>query len=283
MIRSGLFAGVVTHRRARPVVHGLRYRIFMLLLDLDEAAGLSARLRLFGFDRAALLSFRQVDHGNGMLGALRAWVEQHVQAAGLETGGAIRVLCMPRVLGFAFNPLTVYFCHAPDGRLSATIYEVNNTFGQRHGYLLPVDGRPDLIVQECGKAFHVSPFMGMDLRYRFRIRPPGEDVSVGIQVLDAQGPVLAASFAGTRHALTDRAILRAVLAMPLQGAKVLGGIHWEAVKLWCKGLRLRPSPPAPVSAMSLPAMPRLKPAGAAASPVVTISADMPPDRMTVTP
>lgn len=248
MSASALYTGLVTHRRARPVAHSLRYRVFMLLLDLDEAAGLARRLRLF---RAGLLCFRQRDHGDGSKTGLRAWVERHLHEAGLETGGAIRVLCMPRVLGFAFNPLTVFFCYAASGAVHAVIYEVNNTFGQRHAYLLPVDGRQDLITQECAKDFHVSPFMDMGLRYRFRICPPAEDVSIGVQVLDSAGVVLAASFTGERQALTDRAIFRAVLAMPVQGAKVLGGIHWEAAKLWMKGLTLRPAPPPPASAISI--------------------------------
>ncbi len=251
MTVSALYTGLVTHRRSRPAAHFLRYRVFMMLLDLDEAPSLNKRLRLFRFDRRGLLSFHQKDHGDGAPGGLRAWAETHLRAAGLPTGGAIRVFCMPRVLGYAFNPLTILFCHAPDGKLRATIYEVNNTFGQRHAYVLPVEGRQDMVAQECEKAFHVSPFMDMDLRYRFRICPPHEDISVGIQVLDSQGILLAASFNGDRRALTDRAMLREILAMPLQGAKVLAGIHWEAAKLWVKGLKLRPAPKLPASPVSI--------------------------------
>jgi DUF1365 family protein len=258
MTASALYTGLVTHRRARPVAHALRYRVFMLLLDLDEAPALARGLRWFGFDRRGLLSFRQADHGEGTPGGLRGWVDTQLRAGGIEAGGAIRVLCMPRVLGFAFNPLTVFFCYAVDGKIAATLYEVNNTFGQRHAYLLPAHGRQDMIAQECDKDFHVSPFMDMAMRYRFRICPPHEDVSIGIQVLDDRGVVLAASFSGARHALTDRAMLREVLAMPLQGAKVLGGIHWEALKLWLKGLKLRPAPPLPSSLVSLPKLPPSK-------------------------
>jgi DUF1365 family protein len=251
MTASALYMGVVTHRRVRPVLHSLRYRVFMLLLDLDEAPALTRGLRFFGVDRRRLAAFRQRDHGAGAAAGLRDWVEGYLHQAGLPAGGAIRVLCMPRVLGFAFNPLTVCFCYAPAGNLQAVLYEVNNTFGQRHGYLLPVEGRGDLVQQDCAKAFHVSPFLDMALRYRFRIVPPGEDVSVGIQVVDEKGVVLAASFSGARRALTDRAVLGAVLAMPLQGAAVLLGIHWEALKLWLKGMRLRPEPPMPAVAVTV--------------------------------
>jgi DUF1365 family protein len=253
MTASALYTGLVTHRRTRPVPHALRYRVFMLLLDLDEAPTLSRASRLFRTDRPGLLSFRQKDHGDGTPRGLRSWIDTHLHEADMPTGGAIRVLCMPRVLGFAFNPLTVFFCHAPDGKLQATIYEVNNTFGQRHAYLLAADGNPDMIAQECAKQFHVSPFMDMALRYRFRICPPNEDVSIGIQVLDERGLLLAAAFNGDRHALTDRAILREILRMPVQGAKVLGGIHWEALKLWLKGMKLRPAPALPAAPVSMPA------------------------------
>jgi DUF1365 family protein len=251
MSASALYTGLVTHRRSRPVAHKLRYRVFMLLLDLDEAALLTRGLRLFGVDRRRLTGFRQSDHGAGGVAGLRDWVETHLRKAGLPTGGAIRILCMPRVLGYAFNPLTVLFCHAPGGALQAVLYEVNNTFGQRHGYLLPVTGRADLVQQECAKEFHVSPFLDMALRYRFRIVPPGEDVAIGIQVLDEQGVILAASFSGVRQALTDRAILGAVLGMPVQGAMVLAGIHWEALKLWMKGMTLRPEPKLPATDVTI--------------------------------
>jgi len=259
-MHSALYHGWVTHHRSRPVTHALRYRIFMLLLDLDEAPALARDLRGFGFDSAGVLSFRQRDHGDGTAGGLRGWIDTHLAAAGLQAGGAVRVLCMPRVFGHAFNPLTVFFCLAPGGTLQAMLYEVNNTFGQRHSYLLPVldgavldgavldgavlDGAGP-VRQCCTKMFHVSPFMAMDLRYRFRVALPGERAGVFIAASDTEGVVLAASFTGRRQALSDRALLRAALRMPLLGMSVLAGIHWEAFKLWLKGLKLRPAPPAP--------------------------------------
>jgi DUF1365 family protein len=156
---------------------------------------------------------------------------------------------MPRVLGHAFNPITLFFCHGDDGSLRALIYEVNNTFGQRHAYVLPASG-PDhsghegAVRQDCGKTFHVSPFMDMDLCYHFRVRPPAETASVVIHVDDADGLLLTAGFAGRHEALTNGAILRAAARIPLLGLKVVGGIHWEAAKLWSKGLKLRPAPAA---------------------------------------
>jgi DUF1365 family protein len=251
MTASALYPGVVTHHRRRQVTHALRYRIFLLALDLDEAPALAQRLRWFGFDRRALLSFRQRDHGEGTPDGLRAWIDTQLAAAGLRSGGAVTVLCMPRVFGHAFNPLTLFFCHAPDGALQAMLYEVNNTFGQRHSYLLPVHGDAAHVTQNCGKMFHVSPFMAMDLSYQFRVSLPGERIGVFITASDAEGVVLAAAFTGRRQALSDTAVLRAVLGMPLQGAKVVLGIHWEAMKLWLKGLKLRPAPATPATSVTI--------------------------------
>ena len=242
---SGLYPGVVTHARVKPRRHRLRYRIFMLLIDLDEARDLGARLKLFGAERFALASFHEQDHLAGA-GGLKAEVERHLQAAGIETGGPVRLLCMPRILGGVFNPLSVYFCHRADGALSAILYEVNNTFGDRHSYLIPVEtGAGETVRQGIGKGFYVSPFMDMDLSYAFRIQPPGEAVAVGVEVRDREGLVLAAAFAGQRQELSDRAIWRAFVTHPLMTLGVMAAIHWEALKIWLKGERLRPRPKAP--------------------------------------
>ena len=241
---SGLYAGVVTHARVKPRAHRLRYRIFMLLLDLDELEGLDRRLRLFGYRRFALLGFDDRDHGDGSDTPLRAQIEAHLADAGLAYGGPIRALCMPRVLGGAFNPLTVFFCHGAGGELSAVLYEVNNTFGERHSYLLPASG-DGVIRQACAKGFYVSPFMDMDLTYAFRLTSPDEVASVAIDVSDRDGHVLSAAFAGRRQELSDAALLRAWLTHPWMTLGVLWAIHWEAVKIWLKGERLRPRPPAP--------------------------------------
>ena len=247
---SGLYGGVVTHARLKPRVHRLRYRIFMLLLDLDEIEDLAAGARLFAHNRWGLLSFHDRDHGDGSGGSLRAWAEGCLMRAGQPTGGPIRVLAMPRVLGLGFNPLSVWFCHRPDGTLCALIYEVRNTFGQKHSYLIPVAPAP-VVRQGCDKDFYVSPFMDMDLTYGFRIAPPGERVSIGVDVHDADGLVLAAAFAGTREPMTDRALWRAWVTHPWMTVGVLAAIHWEALKIWLKGERLRPRPPAPVDAVTV--------------------------------
>ena len=253
MRQSALYAGSVQHLRRRPKRHKLRYRLFNLLLDLDELPDLSSSLRLFGFDRAALVSFHQRDHGAGTADGLKAWVRRQLDEAGVVADGAIRLLCMPRVLGHCFNPLSVFFCHEADGRLSAILYQVNNTFRQRHCYLIPVGSQAGAatVRQACDKVFYVSPFMDMDLRYEFVIQPPADRIAVTVNVLDREGLLLAASFAGTRCELTDGALLSALLRSPLLGLKVLGAIHWEALKIWNKGIRLRPRPDAPSHPVTL--------------------------------
>jgi DUF1365 family protein len=230
----------------RPRPHRLRYRIFMTLLDLDEAPRLDRSLRLFGHNRAGLISFHDKDHLSGR-GGLKDEVEALLNRAGIDIGGgAIRVLCMPRVLGFVFNPISVYFCHRRDGATAAMLYEVNNTFGQRHAYLIPADPSDDgSIMQSCDKALHVSPFMDMAMRYQFRTAAPGELAMLAIEGHDGDGPLISASFHGRREPLTDWTILKAFAAHPLLSLAVLAAIHWEAVKLLLKGIRLRGGAPPP--------------------------------------
>jgi DUF1365 family protein len=247
MTVSCLYDAVVVHQRTRPVTHRLRYRVSTLLLDLDELPGLAKRLRLFAYNRPGAVAFHERDHGAGAKTGLRGWVEAQMLAAGLAPdGGPIRVLAMPRVLGHVFNPLSVFFCHRRDGALAAVLYEVNNTFGQRHSYLIPVTDASRPLRQSCDKAFYVSPFLPMDLTYRFRVEPPEDRVSIGVFGRDSQGVLIAATLNGHRRTLTDTALLGAVLRAQLLAAKVVAGIHWEAAKLWRKGLRIqhRPAPPA---------------------------------------
>jgi DUF1365 family protein len=256
---SGLYAGTVVHTRLRPIRHHLRYRVFSLLLDLDELPGLG--LRLLSHNRFNLFAFHDRDHGDGGGTALRPQVEAHLRAAGYAVdGGPIRLLSMPRMFGYAFNPLSVYFCHRRDGSLVAVLHEVNNTFGERHFYLPPIEDQGvkdrggDVIEQSCPKCFHVSPFMGMAMTYHFRIVPPAARVAVAIETRDADGPMLEAVFAACRQELTDAALLRAFVAYPLLTLKVVAGIYWEALKLWRKGLRLQahPRPPAEMVTVGTP-------------------------------
>ena len=253
--RSTLYVGSVMHRRLRPRAHRLRYRLFWMLLDLDEIGALARGLRLFSHNRFNVASFHDADHGDGGGRCLRDQIEDHLRDAGIETGrGPIKLLCMPRIFGYGFNPLSIFFCYRPDGALAAILYEVHNTFGERHSYLIRVDSNDGgIIEQNCDKAFYVSPFMDMDMTYAFRVVAPDARVSVAIRTADKDGLMLVAALRGDAVALTDLALLRAVTTYPLLTLKVIGAIHWHALRLLLKGVRLRvrPAPPhLPVSIVS---------------------------------
>lgn len=137
-LNSALYRGRVMHRRLRPKIHELNYRVFWLLLDLSEIDDVDGRLRLFSRNRFNLLSFHDKDYGDGS-GGLRPQVDAWMAQAGIDlAGGPVRLLTMPRVLGYVFNPISIYYCHRPDGRLAAMVYEVTSTFGIRHAYVIPI-------------------------------------------------------------------------------------------------------------------------------------------------
>jgi DUF1365 family protein len=247
---SGLYEGVVTHHRLRPKQHRLRYSVFSFLLDLDEIDDIAARLKLFSRNRFNLFSFHDGDYADGAGQDLRDRLGFILADHDLgDCADKIRLLCYPRLLGFVFNPLSVYFCYRADGTIGAVLYEVSNTFGDRHSYLIPVrDGALDdkgVLRQSCAKGFYVSPFIDMVADYHFRIRIPGEKVAVTIRETDAEGPFLNAAFVGDRNPLSDRKLLGAFIRYPLMTLKVVAGIHWEALHLWRKGMTFhkRPAPP----------------------------------------
>ncbi|MBU6449141.1 MAG: DUF1365 family protein [Rhodospirillales bacterium] len=244
---SALYDTRITHTRTRPRHHTLAYKLPYLLVDLDAPPA----QKLLSYNRFNLFSVNEHDHGDGGT-KLRTWVEAQLAEAGLEEAAAqIHLFTLPRFLGFGFNPLSLFFCHGAGGELRAVLYEVNNTFGHRHVYLCPVaPGASPPLRQEAEKCFHVSPFMDMALHYRFTLTPPGEAVGLHIAVADAEGVILRATLAGVRRALTDANLLRTAITHPLLGIKVIGAIHWEALRIWLKGIRLRRCPPPPAALVS---------------------------------
>lgn len=246
MTNSAIYIGSVAHRRLRPAKHRLRYRVFYLLLDIDELPALSEKNHLLSIGRFSLFSFVPQDHLFAKTGDLRSEIHEILRKAGMQANnGAIRLLTMPRILGYAFNPLSIFFCYREDDTLQAILYEVRNTFGERHCYLFPVEGERRTLSHICSKNFYVSPFLPMDMVYSFRISPPDEDYKISISVADADGDLLIATQRLVRHNLDDRALMRVFLTHPLLTLKVIAGIHYEALLIWIKGvgLHVRPEPP----------------------------------------
>ncbi|MBX9707330.1 MAG: DUF1365 family protein [Caulobacteraceae bacterium] len=239
---DALYVGEVVHQRSANFNHRLRYSLYMLLLDIDRIEATTRRLRLLSQGRSGLMSFSARDHGDRSDTPLRAQIETHLAAAGIDLqDGTIRLLTMPRILGYGFNPISVYFCYRPDGQVAALVYEVTNTFHERHSYLVavPEDAPPGPLRQTTEKRFFVSPYMDMALTYDFTVRLPGEAVSVVVAVRRGSTPILTASFVGRRRPLTDGEMLRAFVTHPLLTWKVTAGIHWEALKMMVKGARYR--------------------------------------------
>ena len=241
-LSSSLYSGRVMHSRRTPRAHAFRYRVWWLLIDLDELSLVHRSVALFSHNRFNLFSLFDSDYGHGR-GALRAYVDERLSEAGLPHAGArIQLLTMPRLCGYAFNPLSIYFCHDNAGRVAAVIYEVHNTFGERHSYVIEATGDgSEPLHQAIQKSFYVSPFLDMDLTYDFRLRPPGEAVAVAITGSEiSHTPVIHTALHGRRMPLTSTTLLSRCVSHPLLTLKVIGAIHWEALRLFRKGVQIRP-------------------------------------------
>lgn len=235
---GALYLGSVVHKRARPRRHGMRYRVFSMLVDLDRLDVLDRGLKLFSHNRFNLFSLYDSDFGPRDGTSISAFIRARAERAGVADRVArIRMLAYPRLLGYAFNPLTVYFLEDAEGRTVMVVHEVHNTFGEHHFYDAVVEPEADgSIAHSARKAFYVSPFNTLEGNYRFSIRPPGDEVFVGITLSGVEGGILTAYFEAKRAVLSDRQLGKVALAYPFVTAKVIAGIHWEALKLWLKGV-----------------------------------------------
>ena len=243
-----IYHGIVRHVRHQPMRHRFSYSVFSCLFDLDRLEASGQRLNFFGFNRFGLFSFHNRDHGRRDGSALRPWIEHLMQRANVPLPiGQIQILCFPRILGFVFNPLSVYWIHDQTGKLCAIVYEVKNTFGDQHCYVHPVsDNSTGPLIHERAKDFYVSPFIDMVALYRFRVRKPDENLSVLIREFDDKGQdLLTASLIGQAEPVSDRALLKAFFRYPLMTLKVVVAIHYEALRLWSKGAKFHSHPPPP--------------------------------------
>lgn len=244
-----LYSGTVMHARLKPVCHRFSYGMTSILIDLDRLQEANRASPVFSVNGRNLLAFHEADHGPRDGTPLRKHVDRLLGEAGLAPAARIQLLCYPSVAGYTFNPVSVYFCKDEAGAMTALIYQVHNTFGESHSYVEPVragQASEAGIRQTRRKALYVSPFLDMDMTYRFRIRPPEHDVAFRILENDRDGPILSASFYGIREEATTTAFMRAILKTAGIAWKVTAGIHFEALRLWLKGLKLTDRPVSPI-------------------------------------
>jgi uncharacterized protein len=247
-----LYEGEVMHARLKPFTHRFAYMVFSTLIDIDQLAALGAQSRLFSVNRFNIFSFHESDHIDARVSpneaGLRAFVDILCGKAGLPPPRRVLLLAYPRIFGHVFNPISVYFAYDEEGVLATVIYEVRNTFGERHAYVCPVrpgDMSEAGLRQSCAKRLHVSPFLGMEGKYDFRLSPPGAQLRLRILEHDQSGPILAATFSAQAKPLTTASLASALIRIPLLGLKVVGLIHFEALRLWLKGAIFHRSPPPP--------------------------------------
>jgi DUF1365 family protein len=246
-----LYAGRLFHERRIAPLYRFRYRVFSLLLDIDRLDEADRRHRLFSHNRFNLIGFRDRDHGPKDGSPLRPWIDARLAEAGIDlAGGRVQLLCYPRVLGYVFNPLSLWYCRHADGSLRAVLAEVRNTFGEWHGYLIHDQGAAlsERLHDRAHKVFHVSPFLPRNGHYRFRLQAPGERYGATVNWHSAEQPETPALIAvqtGERRRGGDLGLLRIAVTVPLMTLKVITAIHWQALKIWLRGGRFhrRPAPP----------------------------------------
>ena len=238
---AGLYVGTLRHRRFRPRKHEFSYNLFMAWLDIDRIRELMARSRWTSYNRFNWATFDERDHfGNPAL-ALRERVEQDARAHGVPLpDGPIFLLTHLRYLGYCFNPISFYFCYGRNGQLDTVLAEVNSTFGESRNYWLwPRNRQPstNALHYRCPKTMHVSPFMGMDLDYEFVLTAPAEKLVAHMNTIErdtAFGSFFDATLTLQRQPWTSRNLGRVLLRHPWMTAKVIGAIHWQALRLFVK-------------------------------------------------
>ena len=235
---SSIYNGKVIHKRFKPKEHFFKYSVFSLLIDLSELSQLDKEIKFFSFNKFNLISFYEKDHGSRDGSSLVAWVKKNLEANNIHFKDVkIKLLCYPRIFGYVFNPLSVFFIYNSNEKLISILYEVKNTFGEQHTYIFKVDDDLKLFQHNCSKKFHVSPFIEMDCNYFFRILKPEDKMSVIIDQYQTNEKILYASQDGKRVDFNSKELLKSYLKHPLMTFKIISAIHFEAFKLWTKGIK----------------------------------------------
>ena len=233
-MNSCIYNGEVNHTRFKPVKHFLNYKTFSLFIDLDEIEQLDKSISIFSHNKFNIFSFYNKDHGDRDGSCLKEWVRSNLKKYKIEGNiSKIKMLCYPRIFGYVFNPLSIFYCYEND-KLKSIFYEVKNTFNEQHTYIFKIkDGEE--IKQKCKKKFYVSPFMDMETFYNFKLIDPNQRLSVMIKQTDAEGTVLTATQTGDKKEFNFKQLLVNFFRYPLMTFKIISSIHYEALLLWKKG------------------------------------------------
>ena len=234
---SSIYNGTVIHKRFKPKIHFFKYKVFSLLLDLSDLNRLDKDINFFSYNTFNLISFFDKDHGERDGSSLFEWVKKSLAENNINSENIkIKLLCYPRIFGYVFNPLSVFFVYDNQENLISILYEVKNTFGEQHTYIFKVENN-NLLQHNCSKKFHVSPFIKMNCNYFFRILKPAEKISVIIDQYQLDEKILFASQEGRRVDFNSKELLKSYIKHPLMTLKIISAIHFEAFKLWVKGIR----------------------------------------------
>ena len=235
---SAIYNGTVIHKRFKPKEHFFKYKVFSLLLDLSELHLLEKELKIFSYNKFNILSFYDIDHGPRDGTSLITWVKENLNNNNINSEEIkIKLLCYPRVLGYVFNPLSIFFVYDKNANLISILYEVKNTFGEQHTYVFKINKTEKILRHSCKKKFHVSPFIEMNCTYFFKILKPDNKISLIIDQYDDEGKLLYASQDGKKIDLNNKNLIFSYLRHPLMTFKIIAAIHFEAFKLWLKGIK----------------------------------------------
>jgi DUF1365 family protein len=235
---SYIYTGSVIHKRFKPKIHSFNYKVFSLLIDLSEIDAMDEEIKIFSYNKFNIISFFNKDHGPRDGSSLKSWVIKNLKKNDIDTDDIqIKLLCYPRIFGYVFNPLSVFYIYDKKSNLISILYEVKNTFGEQHVYIFKTKKNQNLIQHVCKKKFYVSPFIEMNCIYFFRLLKPGNKISVIIDLNDPEGKILYASQDGIKSDLSNKNLIKSYLKHPLMSFKIILAIHFEAFKLWTKGIK----------------------------------------------
>ena len=234
-----IYKGIVTHRRFKPKRHFFSYKTFSVFFDLDELKDLDKKISIFSLNKFNLFSFYNKDHGDRDGTDLKNWVLDNLKKFNISFKvSKIKLLCFPRIFGYVFNPLSIFYCYNENFELKAILYEVKNTYNEQHTYVFPVLNDNKIITQSCNKKFYVSPFIEMETAYNFRLSEPKETLSIFIKQTDKEGMLLSACQIGRKEHISTKQLITNFLKHPMMTFKIILAIHFEALRLWRKGVKI---------------------------------------------